>query len=174
MTRNHSAIVIAPATTRNAYSILVLTRAYFPYVQLGYDELQGRLHKQAKGQKGGEHYYYVARKVGHTIGYAHLAFDPRKRSARLLGLGVLDTHRRKGIGRRLLQACLRKARAKGAHTLNLLVSEDNTASRALYQAHHFQLKGKLAKPFGGKRILVYRKVLTHKPAKKALKPARAT
>jgi len=141
---------IVQATPKQAYSLLVLTRAYFPYVKLKFDELQSRLNEQPRG----EHLYLTAKKAGRTIGYSHLAFDSKKPSVRLLGLAVLEEFRRQGIGEKLLARSLKEARKRGARTLNLLVSENNSAALALYSCHHFEKRGRLHKPFQNERILV--------------------
>lgn len=155
---------IALAGPRQAYSLLVLTRAYFPYVTLGFDELSKRLCSQPKG----EHLYMVARDNGATIGYSHLAFDKKTPSARLLGLAVLEERRREGIGERLLKRALLEARRRGVRVLNLLVSESNKPALALYRRHRFERSGRLRKPFRGERILM----LSLKLSGKGLKPRR--
>jgi ribosomal protein S18 acetylase RimI-like enzyme len=146
---------IVPGTVRHAYSLLVLTRAYFPYVVLRHEELLERLRRMP----GGEHYYLVALLKGRTVGYAHLAFDRRKPSVRLLGIGVLDEHRRKGIARKLMRRCYAEARERGARAMNLLVRESNAPAIALYRKHGFALKGRLRKLFQGERVLVFSKPL---------------
>lgn len=55
-----------------------------------------------------------------------------------LGMGVLAGYRRRGIGRRLLEACLAKAGTKGLTRVELHVRADNDAAVALYLALGFE------------------------------------
>ena len=54
-----------------------------------------------------------------------------------LGMGVLPAYRGQGIGRRLLQACIDKARAQGLTRIELEVRADNQRAIGLYQALGF-------------------------------------
>ena len=54
------------------------------------------------------------------------------REAMLHALEVRESHRRQGLGRRLLQATANWAATQGAHRLSLVVTRQNTAARALY------------------------------------------
>lgn len=58
-----------------------------------------------------------------------------------LGMGVLAAWRGRGLGRRLLQACIDKAWAKGLTRIELESRADNTAAIALYTALGFQREG---------------------------------
>ena len=55
-----------------------------------------------------------------------------------LGMGVLPAWRGRGIGRRLLQACIDKAWAKGLTRIELEARADNHAAIALYRRLGFQ------------------------------------
>ncbi|MDD9899743.1 MAG: GNAT family N-acetyltransferase [Alphaproteobacteria bacterium] len=59
-----------------------------------------------------------------------------------LGMGVLQSHRLQGIGRRLIKATLKKARAKGMQTVVLSVNVDNAPAIALYEKVHFTIAGR--------------------------------
>jgi ribosomal protein S18 acetylase RimI-like enzyme len=59
----------------------------------------------------------------------------------ILGMGVVATHRRRGVGRRLLEATLRAARVFGLERVELDVYESNSAAVALYRAFGFTLEG---------------------------------
>jgi len=54
-----------------------------------------------------------------------------------LGMGVLATHRGRGIGRRLLAACVTAARAQGISRIELEARADNAAAIALYESAGF-------------------------------------
>ncbi len=55
-----------------------------------------------------------------------------------LGMGVLPAFRGQGIGRRLLQACIDKARAKGITRIELEVRADNQPAIGLYRSMGFE------------------------------------
>jgi len=68
-----------------------------------------------------------------------------------LGMGVLPSHRRQGIGKRLLQACLDKAQAQGITRVSLEARADNHQAIRLYQSTGFQHEAvkRQALRFGG-------------------------
>lgn len=55
----------------------------------------------------------------------------------ILAIGVLPAGRRRGVGRRLVDAALAGSRDLGATALFLEVAEDNEAARTLYKAAGF-------------------------------------
>jgi ribosomal protein S18 acetylase RimI-like enzyme len=59
-----------------------------------------------------------------------------------LGMGVHPDWRGRGIGRRLLQACLDKAAAKGLTRIVLEVRADNAAAIALYGQLGFEVEAR--------------------------------
>ncbi len=58
-----------------------------------------------------------------------------------LGMGVVPSHRRQGIGARLLRAVLDKAREKDIEKLELGVYRTNTGAIALYERFGFTREG---------------------------------
>ncbi len=62
--------------------------------------------------------------------------------AEILTVGVRPDLRGAGAGRRLLTAALEAARAEGAETVFLEVSEDNAAARRLYAGAGFEAVGR--------------------------------
>lgn len=60
----------------------------------------------------------------------------------VLGMGVLPTYRGKGIGERLLAACIDKSRLKGITRIELEVRADNSRAIALYERMGFVLEGR--------------------------------
>ena len=58
-------------------------------------------------------------------------------------LAVSPAHRRRGIGRALMDAAIREARAAGARKLNLRVLAHNMDARALYARCGFEVEGVL-------------------------------
>ena len=86
---------------------------------------------------------YVAELDGELVGRLSLARDPHPASRHVadLGLMVSARHRRRGIGRALLQAAERWAREVGVSKLELHVFPHNEAARALYEASGFEEEG---------------------------------
>ena len=79
-------------------------------------------------------------------GMAILAVDPSRlasgdRSAYIPDLGVMRDHRRRGLGRLLIQASAQRALACGAESLELIVSADDVDVRAFYQSLGFNEVG---------------------------------
>jgi ribosomal-protein-alanine N-acetyltransferase len=62
--------------------------------------------------------------------------------AEVLTLAVAPAHRRRGVGRALLQAGLERAAAAGAHSVFLEVADDNVAAVALYAQADFATVGR--------------------------------
>lgn len=52
-------------------------------------------------------------------------------------LAVAPHHRRRGVGRALVEACAREATERGRERLTLWVAEDNAGARALYETSGF-------------------------------------
>lgn len=78
---------------------------------------------------------YDGRAAGFAL--AQVAAD----EADLVSIGVVEAHRRSGIGRRLLQRTAEEAVKRGARTLFLEVAPDNAAARALYEGSGFRAVG---------------------------------
>jgi ribosomal-protein-alanine N-acetyltransferase len=88
------------------------------------------------------HHYLAARDGDELVGYAGLAIvaGPPHAEAEIHTIGVDPAHRRRGIGRELLQGVLDVADGAGA-TVFLEVRTDNDAARALYEAEGFTVVG---------------------------------
>jgi ribosomal protein S18 acetylase RimI-like enzyme len=57
------------------------------------------------------------------------------------GLAVSPAHRRRGVGRALMDAAIHEAKARGARRLTLRVLGPNVDARALYAACGFEVEG---------------------------------
>lgn len=68
---------------------------------------------------------------------------PARRGAIEIGIGVLRSHRSRGIGTALLAALEAWARAAGCHRLSLQVAITNAPAIALYRKAGFAIEGKL-------------------------------
>jgi RimJ/RimL family protein N-acetyltransferase len=86
---------------------------------------------------------FVAADGDLIVGRLSLARDPHPASAHVadLGLMVAATHRRRGIGRALLQAAADWARGSGVRKLELHVLPHNAAAVALYEDFGFRREG---------------------------------
>jgi ribosomal-protein-alanine N-acetyltransferase len=85
----------------------------------------------------------VAELEGELVGRLSLSRDPHPASRHVadLGLMVAASHRRRGVGRALLQAAEGWARAAGVRKLELHVFPYNAAALALYEACGFEREG---------------------------------
>ncbi|MBK5564878.1 GNAT family N-acetyltransferase [Ensifer sp. SSB1] len=57
-------------------------------------------------------------------------------------MGLLGIYRGKGIGSRLLQLAMQRARERGLERIELSVLHENAAARALYAQFGFQIEGR--------------------------------
>ena len=85
----------------------------------------------------------VAEDDGVLVGRLSLGRDPHPASAHVadLGLMVAASHRRRGIGRAMLDAAVAWAREAGVRKLELHVFPWNEAALALYEAYGFEREG---------------------------------
>ena len=77
---------------------------------------------------------------------AILAVDPSRlasgdKAVYVPDIGVMRGHRRRGLGRLLVQASAQRALACGAEALELIVSADDLQVRAFYQSLGFSQVG---------------------------------
>lgn len=83
---------------------------------------------------------------GDIIGLS--SFICKDKSAFLIGFWIKDSHRRQGLGRKLLTGCLPLLRKEGLQKIQLTVSEENHAANSLYEKVGFKLTGKLDDFYG--------------------------
>jgi RimJ/RimL family protein N-acetyltransferase len=90
---------------------------------------------------------YVAM-IGHSvIGWCDILSKPRPamRHSGVLGIGVLKSHRRQGIGTSLIETTLGAAKDRGVKRVELFVRTDNEPARKLYEKIGFVMEGLLRK-----------------------------
>ena len=83
-------------------------------------------------QAGGHHY-------ARLLGYALVLFHVRGRVARIYSLAIDSDYRGRGLGRRLLAACLEEARKRGYSEVRLEVAAGNEAALTLYRSFGFEI-----------------------------------
>jgi RimJ/RimL family protein N-acetyltransferase len=86
---------------------------------------------------------FVAESDGRVVARLTLARDPHPASAHVadLGLMVAPSHRRRGIGRALLEAAAEWAHGSGVRKLELHVFPHNEPAVALYESFGFRREG---------------------------------
>jgi putative acetyltransferase len=86
---------------------------------------------------------YVAEEGGEIVGRLSLARDvhPSSRHVADLGLMVASSHRRRGVGRALLEQAVEWAEAAGVRKLELHVFPWNAPAVALYESFGFDREG---------------------------------
>ena len=90
----------------------------------------------------GEDCPLIAERDGEAVGLAWARTEPAEPSAvNLFQMWVAPSHRRHGIGAKLLDAAITWARARGVRCVQLGVTCGDTAALRLYARHGF-------KPFG--------------------------
>lgn len=79
-----------------------------------------------------------------AIGWCDIRLDasPVRAHVGTLGMGLLATYRGKGIGGRLLQLAMQRARQRGLERIELSVLDENAVARALYARFGFQIEGR--------------------------------
>lgn len=86
-----------------------------------------------------------------VVGYAKLSqslmIPSHDHVLTLTGLAVEPQRQRNGAGRRLVEAAIEEAQARGAHKLSLRVLGPNTSARLLYEACGFVVEGILRAEF---------------------------
>jgi [ribosomal protein S18]-alanine N-acetyltransferase len=84
-------------------------------------------------------FYLVAELDGGIVGYGGLSLADRE--AWVQNIAVRRDRQRHGIGRRLLEALLAEAAARGAPTVLLEVAVDNGPAQRLYAEYGFETVG---------------------------------
>ena len=87
--------------------------------------------------------HFVAVADGRVVGWCDVTPMPRETQAHggVLGMGILDGCRGKGIGLALMQATLARAKEVGLTRVELTVREDNLRAKGLYEKVGFVTEG---------------------------------
>lgn len=133
-TRTSGGMVVCAGSLDDLDAIEALEIAAFPGDRLSRRSLRGFLRAP--------HRPLLVVKFGDAIaGYALIVLRKGAKSARLYSLAVDPAQARRGVGRALLQACERYARAHDRDVLRLEVRYDNASAIALYESMGYR-------PFG--------------------------
>lgn len=83
---------------------------------------------------------FVALDGATVVGWADIfpSWAHATRHCGTLGMGVLPGYRGQGLGKRLLMACIQKAKTKGITRIQLQVRADNNAAIKLYESAGFK------------------------------------
>jgi ribosomal-protein-alanine acetyltransferase len=90
----------------------------------------------------------AARSSGRVVGYVLTSLVPRSKSARIYSLAVQKGQGRRGVGRELLHAAERYARAHGRASVRLEVRYDNAPAIALYEKLGYRTFGRYPGYYG--------------------------
>ncbi len=149
---NNREVIIRPASKLNLYTLTVLTKRFFPYVDFSTEEIKRRL--ESTNVK-----YLVAEFNRGIIGFAD--FELKDNQCKLMGIAVLEEHRRNGVARKLAERIILEAIKSNCISVFLLVSEDNAPAISLYDSLGFVSKGKSDKVLDGKPIIIMEKLLVN-------------
>jgi RimJ/RimL family protein N-acetyltransferase len=87
--------------------------------------------------------YFLALAGKKVVGWCDIIEKPRELLAHsgVLGLGVLASHRGRGVGAALMARTLADAKTKGFKRVELTVRADNDRAKALYEKAGFEVEG---------------------------------
>jgi len=115
----------------------------------------------------------VARRADGVAGYALLSLRKGGRTCRIYSLAVDPRYSRRGVGRELVHACERYARAWGCEALRLETRYDNAPAIALYRGLGYQEFDRFCQYYSdGAEALRLEKKLT-KPRSAVRRPSKA-
>lgn len=76
---------------------------------------------------------------GNQVGSLVLIYN--ENTASIFSVEVLNKHRGKGYGKKLVVEAINRAKSKGSYVLELNTETDNTVANNLYQSLGFELRG---------------------------------
>ena len=141
------------ASEYDTAEILPLIQTYFPYTEMTFDTLLGRLH----------HPHFVFHKNvenGQLTGYAEWQLvDAKQKMVRLNGVVVKPSFQKRGHATQLLRAGEAWAQKKKMKTLTLLVASANVPAKQLYEKNGFSFVRMHLKKINGEKTEVWEKIL---------------
>ena len=127
-------VELRPARAADLDAVIAIERAAYPTDAWSAEAMSSQLENPNTC-------YLVAEEGGTIVGYAGLLAPRGAETAEVHTVTVTDTHRRRGIGRRMLTTLLDEAAARGAAEVFLEVRIDNPAAQDLYRSLGFDAVG---------------------------------
>lgn len=128
---SHTAITLRPALARDSHAIALMSREHIEH-GLGWKYDAVRIQRALARRDVS---LLAACERGSLVGFAMMEFgDPR---AHLALMAVRPTHRRRGIGRHLLEWHIESALTAGIESVHLELRATNHAGRRFYRALGF-------------------------------------
>ena len=99
--------------------------------------------RRARGTRGG---LWIAQDIrgGEVLGYTGLEVSALRGEADIINIAVGARHRRRGVGRALLEWIIRRCRQLGIELLWLRVRASNRSARRFYHVMGFEQRGTFA------------------------------
>jgi ribosomal protein S18 acetylase RimI-like enzyme len=147
------AVAIRPGTVRDQAFVLDLGRRVSPTSvssqRVAFPPLvEGAYERLVEFALVRDHDVLIAEVDGVPAGFALLIYDlpdeiTLSEQAFIAYMAVEGAHRRRGIGRALLERIEAAARARGLPHLSLMVTEENEAARELYRSAGFSTERRM-------------------------------
>jgi [ribosomal protein S18]-alanine N-acetyltransferase len=128
---------ILPASAADASALFALEQRCFATDRMSLRQIKRHIDSDTAA-------VLLAKNAHETLGSAVLFFRQHLRQARLYSLAVDPSARGQGLGEKLLQAVIAKARDR-ADSLRLEVRVDNATALRLYQKHDFEVIAQLSR-----------------------------
>lgn len=126
---------IVSSSMEDSKELSKLIAKEFPYTKASKENLESRLEKK-------EILVFKAVERKEMLGFIDLEFlDEWKGIVRINGIAVKEEHRRKGIGKELMEFALEFCRKLNASKIVLLVKPSNSNAKKMYESIGFKSKG---------------------------------
>ena len=138
--------ICVPAAASDAPAILGMMRDYYPIEKVEFrPDVQGpALRRLLEDPALGR--VYLVRSRAETAGYVVLTFDygleTGGREVFIDELFIVDRHRGRGLGTRVLEFVERTCRDLGARAVHLGVANENVVARKVYEKYGFSPTGR--------------------------------
>ena len=128
---SHAAITLRPAIARESHAIALMSREYVEH-GLGWKYDPARIQRALARSDVS---LLAACDRDALVGFAMMEFGEER--AHLVLMAVRPTHRRRGIGRRMLEWLIESAHTAGIESVHLEMRAANDAARRFYRALGF-------------------------------------